>query len=164
MTTPSDQERWAAVVAARSELHRVQADFHQDAADPAGVLREALRGNVGGQATALLYLGGLSRDAAALLPELVALTISDRFHGYARAAIAQIRRDELMPELEPLVTQHLESGDDYEYWRLGDLLAYLQAWPLLRDLVQRALADADPEVREAGRFYADEYAVSLRTT
>ncbi|MFJ1753636.1 hypothetical protein [Kitasatospora sp. NPDC088134] len=157
MTSPSDQELWAAVVSARRELNRVQAEFYQNATDSTGVLRDALRERGWGQTTALRHLDGLSRDTLDLLPELVCLVISDRTHRWAVEAIDHISHDKLMPALTPLVRQHLDSEDAYEYGCLASLAARIQAWPLLQEIVQRALSSADPEIRELGRFYAERY-------
>jgi hypothetical protein len=157
VTNPSDQELWAAVVAARRELHRVQAEFYQEATDSVSVLREALRDGGWGRTTALRYLDGLSRDTLPLVPELVNLVLSDGTHGWACEAIEHLPHEKLIPELAPLVRQHLDVEDEYEYWRLGGLLARIQAWPLLAELTQRALSSEDPQIREAGQFYAEEY-------
>ncbi|MFI9783457.1 hypothetical protein ACIHEI_08120 [Kitasatospora sp. NPDC051984] len=87
----------------------------------------------------------------------MSLAVSDRTHGWACEAIEHLANHSLIPELAPLVRQHLDSEDEYEYWRLGGLLARIQAWPLLCELTDRALRSRDPEIQEAGEFYAREY-------
>jgi hypothetical protein len=42
--------------------------------------------------------------------------------------------------------------------RLAELLAHLQAWPLLKDLVSRAREIDDPDARELAEDFASEYA------
>ncbi|MEV6850423.1 hypothetical protein [Actinoplanes sp. NPDC051411] len=42
----------------------------------------------------------------------------------------------------------LDLADDDEYRGLAELLKHLQAWEVLRELVKRARASADPQIRE----------------
>lgn len=159
MTDASDQELWAAVVAARRELNRVQADFYQNAQDPVGVLRDALKHKSWDQTTALRYLDGMVRDTLPLLPELVGLAVSDRTHGWACEAISHIPLDTLVPALRPIIAERLAGEDWYEYQRLGGLLGQVQAWDSLRDLIARALRSSDPEIREVGENLDEHYTV-----
>ena len=158
MATAFDQELWTAVVAARRELHRAQADFYQNAHDRADVLRTALEQRGWDQTTALRYLDLFSQETLALLPELVDLAISDRTHGWACEAISHLGPEVLIPSLEPIVAEHLDREDVYEYRCLSSLLARIHAWDLLSGLMQRALRSEDPEILEAGRYLASRYA------
>jgi hypothetical protein len=155
----SDQELWAAVVEARRELHRVQADFYQNAHDRAEVLRAALAQRGWDQTTALRYLDVFSDDTLTLLPPLVDLAVSDRTHGWACEAIGRVSLDKLLPRLEPIIAERLATEDWFEYQCIGGLLGRIQAWNLLSDLVRRALSSTDPEVREAGENMQEHYTV-----
>ena len=159
MATASDQELWATVVAAHRELHRVQADFHQNAQDRVDVLRAALGQHSWDQTTALRYLDVFSHDTLALLPELVDLVVSDRTHGWACEAISHLPIGTLMPALKPIIAERLDREDVYEYQCLGSLLGRIQAWDLLTGLVQRAMHSKDPAILESGRSLQSHYPI-----
>lgn len=74
----------------------------------------------------------------------------------ARQAI-RTRRDRLIPAMQQLVPPLLENADCDDCRRLAELLAHIQAWELLGELTQRALACADPDLREVGQDFTSSY-------
>ncbi|WP_149260555.1 hypothetical protein [Actinomadura sp. K4S16] len=156
-TAPSDRELWEAFVQAERELHRRQAAFFQDVQDRLEILRAALTEGGWEQATALSFLGTFSGDGQELLPQLVALSMSDALALAARRAIGRIPRDRLEPLLAPLIMDELDSADCDDFRRLAELLAHIGAWRLLEQLVHRARANGDPDFREVAEDFTDEY-------
>jgi hypothetical protein len=154
---PSDSDLWQAFVEAKRELHRRQAEFYQNARDRPMVLKAALAAGAWHQRTALDFLAALSADGLALLPELVELSTSHRWALDARQAIARIPRDRLLPLLEPLILDRLDSADDDEYRRFAELLAHIEAWELLGRLAARGLASNDPDTREVAQDFTESY-------
>jgi hypothetical protein len=163
-TPPPDDELWRAYVEARREAHRRRADFHDRARDRTGILRAALTAGAGPwqRGAALDFLTGLPDDVPALLDDLVDLSLS---HGWAlacRRAIAGLPKDDLVPVLEPLVLEHLDTADDDGYLRLAELLVHVGAWDLLGRLVARAPVTDDPDTREAADDLTESYAPMWR--
>ncbi|MFD5268802.1 hypothetical protein [Streptomyces sp. NPDC058335] len=158
-TPPSDDELWQAFVEAKREMHHRQADFHQRAHDRPAILKAALTAGAGPwqQGAALDFLAALPDDVPALLGDLVDLSLS---HGWALAAlqaIDHIPHDELLPLLEPLIWEQLDSADNDEYRRFAELLAHIEAWELLGQLVSRALDTADPDTHEVAEDFTQSY-------
>ncbi|MFV5998755.1 hypothetical protein ACNPQM_42110 [Streptomyces sp. NPDC056231] len=158
-TQPSDHDLWQAFVEAKREMHRCQAEFYQHAHDRPKVLKAALAGGAGAwdQGAALDFLAALSADGPALLPELVGWSTSHDWALAARQAIVQIPRDQLLPLLEPLIMDQLDSADDDEYRRFAELLAHIEAWELLGRLVARALTTDNPHIREVAVDFTESY-------
>ncbi|MFB6839887.1 hypothetical protein [Streptomyces sp. NPDC056361] len=156
-TPPSDDELWQAVVEAKREMHRRQADFHHKAGSRPDILKAALAAGSGPwqRGAALDFLTELSDDVPALLGDLVGLCLSHGWALAARQAIDSIPHDELLPLLEPLVMERLGSADDDEYRRLAELLAHVQAWELLSRLVGRALDTDDPDTHEVAEDFTE---------
>jgi hypothetical protein len=159
MSDTDDQVLWAAVVAAQAELAARRADFHQHARSPGTVLAEALTGPPRQQAAALRFLAasGYVSDHLELLPTLMQLALSHRWAAYARQAIAAARRDRLIPAMQQLVPPMLENADCDDYRRLAELLAHIKEWELLGELTRRAVASADPDMREVGDDFTSSY-------
>jgi hypothetical protein len=158
-TTSSDDDLWQAFVEAKQEMHRRQAEFYQNAQDRPEVLRAALAGGAGAwhQGAALDFLAALSADGPALLPELVGWSTSHGWALAARQAIDKVSRDRLLPLLEPLILDRLDSADDDEYRRLAELLAHVEAWELLGQLAARALTSDDPHTREVAKDFTESH-------
>lgn len=158
-TPPSDRDLWQAFVEAKREMHRCQAEFYQHARDRPKVLKVALAGGAGAwnQGAALDFLAALSADGPALLPQLVRWSTSHRCALSARQAIDAIPRDRLLPLLEPLILDQLDSADDDEYRRFAELLAHIEAWELLGQLAARALTSDDPHTREVAEDFTESY-------
>jgi hypothetical protein len=157
-TAASDDELWQAFVEAKREMHRCQADFYQNAQDRPEVLKAALASASNWhQGAALDFLTALPEDGPALLPDLVGFSMSHRWALAARQAIDRIPRDRLWPRLGPLIREQLDSADDDGYWRLAGLLADIEAWPLLEQLVQRAQTKDSPEVHEVAEHFTKTY-------
>ncbi|MDV9187793.1 hypothetical protein R6L23_06130 [Streptomyces sp. SR27] len=158
-TPPSDHDLWQAFVEAKREMHRRQAEFYQHAQDRPAVLKAALAGGAGAwdQGAALDFLAALSADGSELLPELVGWTTSHRWALSARQAIDRIPRDRLLPLLEPLILDRLDSADDDEYRRFAELLAHIEAWDLLGQLAARAFTSDNPDTREVAEDFTETY-------
>ncbi|MFB7600041.1 hypothetical protein [Streptomyces sp. NPDC056160] len=158
-TPPSDNDLWQVFVEAKQEMHRRQANFYQHAQDRPEVLKAALAGGAGAwdQGAALDFLAALSADGPTLLPELVGWSTSHRWALAARQAIDQIPRHQLLPLLEPLILDQLDTADDDEYRRFAELLAHVEAWELLGQLVARALTTNDPHTHEVAEDFTESY-------
>jgi hypothetical protein len=156
---PSDSDLWQAFVEAKREMYRRQAEFYQNAGDRPEILKAALAAGAGAwhQRTALDFLAVLWDDGLSLLPELVELSTSHRWALAARQAIDRIPRDRLLPSLEPLILDRLDSADYDEYRRFAQLLAHVAAWELLGQLAARGLASNDPDTREAAQDFTKAY-------
>lgn len=161
MNAEQDQELWDALVEAERQCRQRRADFYQNAQDPKRILATALAGQAWQVATALEYLRAFSRDSTELLPQLVELSLSQKWALAAREAIASIPPNLLWPALTPVVSVRMHTTDPDELRRLAELLAHLQAWPQLTKLVSAAEAVDDPEVRDLADDFASRYAQFL---
>ncbi|HUB42648.1 MAG TPA: hypothetical protein VMA72_27660 [Streptosporangiaceae bacterium] len=101
MSADQDQDLWDALVEAERRHRQRRADFYQNAQDPTRILTTALAGPAWQAATALEFLRVFSRDGTGLLPQLVELSLSQKWALAARQAIASIPRDLLWPALTP---------------------------------------------------------------
>ncbi|MFI6645336.1 hypothetical protein [Streptomyces sp. NPDC050504] len=154
-TSPSDRDLWQAYEDAHSEMSRYRAEFDEHAKDRTEILRAAL-GSGPRAIAALDFLEARSGDGSvglALLPELVEWTRSHRYARFARQAINAIPSERLLPVLEPLILERLDSADGEEYLRYAELLFHIEARELLGRLTARALASDDPDTREVGEDY-----------
>jgi hypothetical protein len=70
-----------------------------------------------------------------------------------RAEILAMPRDLVLQNIEALAPLTLPLDEDWEYRRLLELFAELDA-PLLQRLITRGLKSANPEVREAAQDFA----------
>ncbi|RKS08930.1 hypothetical protein DFP74_4656 [Nocardiopsis sp. Huas11] len=164
-TPPSDDELWQAFVEATREAHRCQADFYNRARDRPGILRAALPAGAGPwqRGAALDFLTGLSDDVPALLDDLVDLALSPGWALATRRAIGTIPHDDLVPLLEPLVLEHLETANEDDYRRLTELLVHVEAWDLLGRLVAHGLEADAPDTREAADDLMESYGPMWRS-
>jgi hypothetical protein len=158
MSVEQDQQLWAALVEAEKEHRRRKAEFYQNAHDRTGVLQTALHGQPWQVTTALDYLRAFSSDAPELVPRLVELCLSTHSALAARQAIAAIPRDQLWPILTPVIDVQMQTTDPDDLRRLAELLAHLQAWPMLKNLVSRAEEIDDPDARELADDFSSKYA------
>ncbi|MFM9700234.1 hypothetical protein [Streptomyces europaeiscabiei] len=158
-TPPTDDDLWQAFVEAKREMHRRQAEFYQHAQDRPEILKAALAGRAGAwdQGAAFDFLAAIPVDAPAVLRELVGWSTSHRWALAARQAIDRIPRDRLLPLLEALILDRLDSADDDEYRRFAELLAHVEAWELLGQLVARALTTDDPHTHEVAQDFTESY-------
>jgi hypothetical protein len=157
MGNSSDRELWVAVVTAERELARCRGEFYQHARSRPQVLGAALRGQNWEVAAALHFLSMLPADSLELLPQMVQLALSDRWALYARRAIDRAPRDRLHPALNDIILPRLSSADEDEYRRFAELLSHVEAWDLLPQLTQRALASDDPYTREVAEDFIEWY-------
>ncbi|MFJ3176597.1 hypothetical protein ACIPJK_38460 [Streptomyces roseus] len=158
-TQPTDDDLWQAFVEAKQEMHRRQAEFYQHARNKPEILKAALAPRAGAwhQGAAFDFLSVLSDDGPALLPELVGWSTSHRWALAARQAIDRIPRDPLIPLLEPLILNQLDTADDDEYRRFAELLAHIEAWDLLGRLVTQAQSSDDPHTQEVAADFTEWY-------
>ncbi|MFE2330254.1 hypothetical protein ACFXD5_41205 [Streptomyces sp. NPDC059385] len=158
-TQPTDDDLWQAFVEAKQEMHRRQAEFYQHARNKSETLKAALAPRAGAwhQGAAFDFLSELSDDGLALLPELVGWSTSHRWALAARQAIDRIPRDHLIPLLEPLILNQLDTADDDEYRRFAELLAHIGAWDLLGWLVTQAQSSDDPHTQEVAGDFTEWY-------
>jgi hypothetical protein len=129
MSADHDRELWNALVEAKREYNRRQADFYQNAQDRTRILKSALTGEPWQQATALSFLRAFAPDHADLLPQLVNLSLSHRWALAAQQAIDCIPRGRLWPALTPIIDVQLQTTDPDDLRRLAELLAHIQACP-----------------------------------
>ncbi|MFE5796523.1 hypothetical protein ACFQ8C_28635 [Streptomyces sp. NPDC056503] len=158
-TSPSADDLWRPFVEAKRETHRRQAEFYQHAQDRTEVLRAALATEAGAwnQGAVLDFLAALPDDAPALLPELVGWSTSPQWALAARHVIDRVPRDRLLPALEPLVLDRLDSADGDDYQRFAELLVHVGAWELLGRLVTRALTTDDPHILDIADDLTESY-------
>src|SRR5439155_11319774 len=95
----SDEELWAAVVAAQRQVVRARADFHQNADSRRDVLAAALRKSGWDRRAALELLPALASDVPVLLDELVDCAMSAGWAPAVGGAIKGRHLDDVMPEL-----------------------------------------------------------------
>ncbi|GAA4618540.1 hypothetical protein GCM10023195_83400 [Actinoallomurus liliacearum] len=157
MNDRGDQDLWDAVVAAEKELVRRRADFYRNAKGRSEVVKAALSGDAWQQGSALGFLDSLSEDAPDVLPQLVGLSMSHRWALQARRVVHRIPPDRLWPMLTPMVSGLLKTADADDHLRLAELLAHVGAWPLLRQLADRAVTHDDPEIREVAEDVTRRY-------
>jgi hypothetical protein len=69
-----------------------------------------------------------------------------------RQQVLALPRSWVMAHIEPVAAVALDLSDDWEYRRLLELAALLDA-ELVQRLVQLGLANSDPEVREAAQDF-----------
>ena len=157
MNADRDRKLWDALVEAKREYNQRQADFYQNAQDQTRILKSALTGNPWQKATALTFLRSFAPDGVDLLPQLVDLSLSHRWALDARQAIDRIPRGRLWPALPPIIAAQRQTTDPADLRRLGELLAHIQAWPLLNKLISRARDVGDPEAREIADDFTGQY-------
>jgi hypothetical protein len=157
MNADHDRELWDALVEAKREYNRRQADFYQNTQDRTRILKSALTGDAWQQTTALTFLRAFAPDHADLLPQLVNLSLSHRWGLAAWQVIDGIPRGRLWPALTPIIDAQLQTTDPDDLRRLAGLLAHIQAWPLLKKLVSRARDIGDPEALEVADDFTGKY-------
>lgn len=157
MSAEQDRELWEALVEAEREHVQRRANFYNKTQDRTRVLKRALDGTPWQQATALSFLRDFPADSLALLPQLVELTLSHRWALAARQAIDRIPRDRLWPVLTPVLGAKMATTDPDDLRRLAELLAHINALPLLEKLIARACRIDDPEARELADDFTDQY-------
>lgn len=163
MNAERDRQLWDALVEAQREHTRRQADFYQNAQDRTQILKSALAGEPWQQATAFSFLRAFPPEGD-LLPQLVELSLSQRWVLAARQAIDRVPRGQLWPVLTPVIDVQMETTDPDDLRRLAELLAHIKAWPLLEKLVCRARDIDDPDAREVADDFADEYGLFWSAT
>jgi hypothetical protein len=154
MSVPgSERNRWRRAVAAFDALWDAGLVLESDY--PA--ILERLRGELYGddRMPALYMLRLLSREyTAALVNELVDISLSEGAMMAARETLGRLPRTDLEHLVPPAVWQLLEEEDDSDaYQRLAQMLSHLGLTDALRELCRHALASDDPYTQEAGEEY-----------
>jgi hypothetical protein len=153
-----DRQLWTALVSAEQERARRRVDFYRDAQSRAEILGQALNGSAWDRGTALNFLRTLPDDVPTLLDRLVDHALTHTWALEARQAIAQAPRDQIQPRLRGIVAAMLPAAEDDEYRRLAELLAHLEHWSTLHELVEQAMTHDDPDIREVGEDFTEWYA------
>lgn len=90
---------------------------------------------------------------AQLVPELFTALLRPRDTELVRGILGRLPRDARQPLVRSEVARRIETADDDEYRRIAELLYDLGQHDDLRDLVARALAHSDPDIREVGQDF-----------
>lgn len=151
----SDEELWAAVVAAQRQVARARAEFHQKAGSRRDVLAAALRSPGWDRRAALEFLPGLASDVPTLLEELVDCAMSAGWAPAVGCAIKGRHPDDVMPELRRIVRERLETADATDYRRVAELLRWLSDGHTLDELIARAKTSENEEIREVGEDFEE---------
>ncbi|MFB7911507.1 hypothetical protein ACFC1T_34255 [Kitasatospora sp. NPDC056076] len=154
-SSKSDQDLWALVVAAEQQVARARADFYRNAGARQDVLVAALQGSTWERGTALAFLQRLPDDVVPLLGQLVDISMSPKFALEARKAIASRNPQVTRPAVRRLVEERLSAADADDWRRLAELLDFLGDREGIRELVARAAANGDPEIREVGEDFSE---------
>jgi len=156
-----DLRLWESVIDAQRELIQRRAEFNHAEARTR-ILGVALaRGDGWHRRTALEFLSSFSTDVPALVDQLVDIGMSTSWARAAREALAAGDRSVVLPEMERVVAAHLPDAVDDDYRRLAEILVRLEAWRGLTDLVRRARAHVDADVREVGADFTERYGPML---
>ncbi|GLX03547.1 hypothetical protein [Microbispora sp. NBRC 16548] len=159
----TDRRMWEAIIAAEQQSARLRADFYRHAASRAETLSAALRGSTWDRGAALTFLQTFPSDVPALLRPLVELALSQAWALDARRAIARGRRDLVLPRLRDMVVERLPTADAEDLRRMAELLGSIEAWQILRVLVQNAAGSDDPDAREVAEDFTGRYGPMLVT-
>ncbi|MFI0941854.1 hypothetical protein [Streptomyces sp. NPDC021020] len=151
----TDQDLWAAVVAAEQQAAAARAAFHRNAGSRRQVLAAGLRGHSAWErGAALSCLEAQPDDVPELLDQLVGLALLPGWAGRARRVIDRGRREAVLPAVRHIVDTLLPTAEADHYRRLAELLDHLADRPALHALVERAAASDDEETREVAVDFA----------
>lgn len=149
-TSASAAELFDQMLAAQQTAYECTERFLASA-DRMDAIRQALHEAGPRRITAQALLRRLGQDELlAILPDLVWL--ASWTHGgvlSARQAILSLPRDVLVSQIESLTKPLLSQGGDDEYRRILELYMEIDPGMTFR-LAQRAAADPDPDIAEAG--------------
>lgn len=142
------RDPWPRAVSAFQELFDAARELESDFPGTIARLRNALRG---GDATAALFiLRFLPPDyTITLVDDLVLIAAGHRSPGRACEALARLPYANAAQVVPPAVWRRLDKDEDRDtYLQLAGLLDDLGLTPALAELIQRAAASNDPDIRE----------------
>lgn len=149
-------QEWPRALAAAGALWQAAAGLRADYPTALEFLREALRGSQH-TSSALILLRILDADyTVALIDELVALSTSHTYALAAREVLGMLSYADAAHLVPPAIWALVEQPDPYPddtYLRCAELLDHLGLTGALRELLQRARASDDPDVREVAEDY-----------
>lgn len=157
MTTrdTNDQRLWEELCAAEDAFYRARMALHRDAVDLSSVLAAGLASK---PLTALRFLAEQPeqeiRKHMAALVELASVGTSITNIALARSALQKIERTWLVEHIDLIASPLLAAGDEWEFRRIAELYALLDAG-LLRRHLQRCAAHVDEEIRVIASEFAD---------
>jgi hypothetical protein len=158
--TEKNSDVWLEYCRAEHTADLARGRFLQATADPLIILRPALDTDRRVHALRTLMLLP-EQERRQLLPELVALaarTIPEII--YVRREIASLDRVWLRGNIEALIWHELGQGVTSEQYELLAELLHGLGFDLLEELVRRALASPDPEIRKVGEFWQSQAVAS----
>jgi hypothetical protein len=145
---------WGRLVEAELNASKAFRAFFSEGVDRVPWVRHGLRSGGMGRSAALRFFSYLTiPEQQQLFPDLVFLASSA--HGsidYVRDLILAMPRDWVLNNIEREAEPHLREGTYDEYRRFLELYGLLDAGMTQR-LARRAVAHADPDIREAGEDY-----------
>ncbi|MGW1639704.1 hypothetical protein [Streptomyces lavendulae] len=150
-------DEWRALVAAEKEVARRRARVNQVPLREDLLAKAISSGSVWDRSVALEFLRLFPEGVPALIRPLVDLSLSAR---WAQPAIEAIRaaRKRIEPALfVGLALERLSDGEAEDYLMLANMLAQVEAWVALCELLRRASESADPEIREVSHDFTERY-------
>lgn len=144
-----DNSLWAAVVSTERHLIEDQAQFNKLGSTRTRIISLALASADSWNRTAALhFLQSFTSDIPQLMPELLRLSISNRWASYARETIASASPSTVRPVLETTIWPLLEDADADTYQRLTEVVARVEAWSILGRIINIGLNTSDTSIAE----------------
>jgi len=104
--------------------------------------------------TTLLLLANLDPVVVlAALDDLVPIALNDRDAVLVRQVLGRLAHADLSSRLPPIIWLRLESADDHDVRRFGELFDHLGLLDELKRLRHWALMNGDPTIREVGKDF-----------
>ncbi len=157
--TNRDQAIWQRFIESYIAQATASREFLAEGVDRVALVREALKSRSSNQQAAAIYIAHWMKPAELqeLFSEWLALSRSHGYAGVMREIIKSLPRDWVLAHIEAVAEPFLSSDDPYiwdDYRRLLELYNELDRELTLR-LAHRAVAHADPDVREAGEDFLE---------
>ncbi|WP_157876627.1 hypothetical protein [Streptomyces graminilatus] len=153
----SADEKWESLVAVEMEAARIRAEINRLPMRNELIERGIESPSPWERSTALTFLRLLPGDVPGLLELLVDLCLSAGWAQSAKEALWSARCDIEVPVLSDVVLRELSDGDAEDYLMLADMLAYIEAWPTLGEVISQAGRSRDAEIREVGAQFLRSY-------
>jgi hypothetical protein len=153
----AEMAKWHALVAAEQEVARCRAEINESPSRTELLIQAILDGSVWDRSTAMTFLRLFPDDVPTLLGILVDSSLSLAWAEPVREVI-RAARDEIDPtKLAKVVASQLRGGNAEDYLRIADMLASLEAWESLSEVVRMARASVNPEIREVARCFTESH-------